>query len=173
MVKQSWVKEPAGKILCVIATTCGIKGWETENGLNALVENYGYVKGKKAAKRKLPDIKELAKAEGVFTSANRKDYTHKYVAKRIVHETKIQTYRFAYEGAYGQLILSYDLQFKKGKLAKKVPVGLIFQSQEINLNRIHKNKGKVLKNQVRRLSKVAIKTQLSGPIPNVRPTNDN
>lgn len=126
--------------------------------MRCLIENYGYVKGKKAAKRKVAEVKKFASTEGLLTSATRKNYTHKYSAKRVVHKTKIETYRFADDAAYGQLILSYDLQFKKGKLAKKVAVGVILQAQETNLNKLHEKKGKALKNQVRKLSKVAIKT---------------
>ncbi len=62
--------------------------------------------------------------------------------------------------------MSYDLVKKKnGKLKKRVPTGIMVQLQRVtNLGEnLLKKDGNLLKKQVRKLSKVAAKTPMTGP----------
>jgi len=166
MPAQNYQQLSGGEYTCFIATKCGYKYWQSAGETNLLVENYGYVKSKKAAKAKLAEIRALTNDGGVLSSAKRNKYTDKYTKKNIRHKTKIETYRFTLDEGYGSLILTHDLLYKKGKLIKRVSVGMIIQAQETRLsNKLYKNKGKIMKKQMRKLSTVAQKNKMSGPMP--------
>ena len=66
-----------------------------------------------------------------------------------------------------QVTVSYDLVSKKGKRNKRVTIGVILQDQgQVAYgNALHRKNGKLLKKQVRKLTKVGSKTKMSGPGP--------
>ena len=166
MAKVKWQKVPASDLSCVFASECGTKAWISTKEDSGLIDSYGYVKGKKAAKVKIAEVTDSLAEDEAFRSAKFKKYTYKYKTKKVKHKTKIMTYRFVEDGLDAQLILSFDVQHKNGKLKKKVPVGIMFQAQETKLgNKLHKKKGKILKKQVAKLNAIGMKIQMVGPIP--------
>ncbi len=172
MAPLAWEKlgEPGDPSLCFFAISCANSYWGAAGDDAAtsgfLYINSGHIKGKKAAKAKVAEASD-AYLSGLSTTIKTKKYTYKYKAKGKQHKTKIELVRTDDGTNYGQLILSYDLVKKKnGKLVKRVPVGIMAGAQGVPgvSDKLRKKKGKLLKKQVRKLTKVAAKTPMVGPV---------
>ncbi len=169
MAELDWVKTSTDPTHCFVATTCATTYWTARSVDPApwgyLDLNSGYIKGKAAAKHKIAEVRALYLEAYTATGSSVK-YTNKYKAKGKKHKTKIKVISFQDDDVYRKVIFSYDLVKKKnGKLKKRVPTGVMTQVQgaaELG-NNLSKKNGKLLKKQVRKLTKVAAKTPMIGP----------
>ncbi len=169
MASLTWEKAESDPTHCVFATSCGNRYWtaagDDDDLWGYLDLNYGYVKGKAAAKHKVAEVQTVT-ADLYPVPAATEKYTYKFKAKGKKHKTKITALRYQDEGQYSELILSYDLIKKKnGKLKKRVPTSIMIPVQGVPGlgDKLHKKDGKLLKKQVRKLNKAAAKIPMSGP----------